>query len=167
MAAWLATVIIIAAAGLSFFTYQYSTFAANQIFEIARGESRSNAVIQAHDLSAVLANKVESISTNLRIMADAPMIQSGNVEGAAPLFTAARKSTGDFASSYFWIGKDGNLIWADSFTNKTLEQQFNGADRSYRDYYLKPKETTLPYYSAVIESVDNIPRLYIAYPIIG
>jgi signal transduction histidine kinase len=164
---WLVVIIVAAAASLSFVSYQYSTLASTQIFDIAGREAKSTAAIQAHDLSAVLANKIESVSTNLQLMADAPMIQNQNVQGAIPLFTAARKSTGDFASSYFWIDKDGILIWADSFTNKTIEQQYNGGDRSYRDYYLKPKETMLPYYTTVIESVDNVPRLYIGYPIIG
>jgi signal transduction histidine kinase len=151
----------------SLFSYQYSVITASRILDLASEDARSTAKIQAHDLAAVLANKVESVSTNLEILADAPTIQNQNVQGASPLFTAARKSTGDFASSYFWVDKDGKLLWADAFANKTIEQQYSGGDRSLRDYYLKPKESLSPYYTTVIESVDNVPRLYIGYPIVG
>jgi len=155
------------AIGLSITSYAYSTAASNQILNVASREAKSNAEIQAHDLSTVLANKVESVSNNLELMAGAPTIQNHTVQSAIPLFTEAHKSTGDFASSYFWVGKDGKLLWADSFTNSTLEQQYNGGDRSYRDYYSKPRNSLMPYYSTVIESVDKVPRLYIGYPILG
>lgn len=159
-------IIAIVAISLSMVSYGYSTNTANQILDIASAEAKSNAEIQAHDLSAVLANKVDAVSANLELLRSANALQSQNVEAAAPLFTAARTSTEEFVSSYFWIDKDGKLLWADSFTNKTLAQQYGGADRSYREYFTKPKDMLKPYYSTVIESVDNIPRLYIGYPII-
>lgn len=159
-------IIAIVAIALSMVSYGYSTNTANQILDIASAEAKSNAEIQAHDLSAVLANKVDAVSANLELLRSANALQSQNVEAAAPLFTAARTSTEEFVSSYFWIDKDGKLLWADSFTNKTLAQQYGGADRSYREYFTKPKDMLKPYYSTVIESVDNIPRLYIGYPII-
>ena len=160
-------VIAAVASGLSLISYQHSTATANQIMALASHEARSNTEIQAQDLAAILANKVGSVSTNLQLMAEATTVQNHDIQSAIPLFTSARKSTGDFASSYFWVDKDGKLLWADAFTNKTIEQQYNGGDRSYRDYYLKPRETMTPYYTTVIESVDNVPRLYIGYPIVG
>lgn len=163
----LVLIIVAIAVVSSLFSYEYSVITSSRILELASENAKSAAKIQAHDLAAVLANKVESVSTNLEILADAPLVQDHNVQDAIPLFTAARKSTSDFASSYFWVDEDGKLLWADAFTNKTIEQQYSGGDRSLRDYYLKPKETFLPYYTTVIESVDNVPRLYIGYPIIG
>jgi signal transduction histidine kinase len=50
--------------------------------------------------------------------------------------------------------------------NTTLAQQYIGDDRTFRDYYITPKETLQPYYSTVIESVDGVPRLYVSYPIL-
>lgn len=154
------------AAGLSIVSYQYSSYAADEIAKVASNDVRSNAEIEAHDLSNSVINKVDSVSTALEILAGAHSVQTQNVTMASQLFTAAKVSTIDFASSYFWVGKDGKLMWADSFTNQTLEQQYNGADRSYRTYFTEPRDTLKPYYSTVIESVDGVPRLYISYPIL-
>lgn len=162
-------VIIIAgiAIALSIISYQFSTNAVDEILQIASANARSNAEIQAHDLANVLVNKIDVVSSNLQILSEASSIQNHDIESAISLFTSARESTSDFVTSYFWIDKDGRLVWADAFTNKTIEQQYNGQDRSYRDYYLKPRDTLAPYYSTVIESVDRVPRLYIGYPIMG
>jgi signal transduction histidine kinase len=107
------------------------------------------------------------VATALEILADASSVQSQEITKAAPLFTNAKSSTKDITSSYFWVDQNGKLLWADAFTNKTIEAQYNGADRSYREYFIQPRNSLMPYYSTVIESVDGVPRLYIAYPIIG
>jgi signal transduction histidine kinase len=160
-------IIVAVAVGLSVLSYQYSTGAAARILDIASEEARSNAEIQAQQLSAVLTNKAESISINLEVMADASSIQNQEVGRAIPLFTAAQKSTADITSSYSWLDKDGKLIWASTFSNATTRQQFTGADFSYRQYYSQPRDNLTPYYSTVIESVDGVPKLTISYPIIG
>jgi signal transduction histidine kinase len=162
----LVVIIALFATLLSIISYQYSTSTANAIFKIASDDVRSNADIEVHDLANILLNKMEGISSNLELMSSATAIQNQNIVDAIPLFSTARQSTKDFTSSYFWVDSGGKLLWADAFTNKTIEQNFNGADRSFRDYYLKPKETLKPFYSTVVESVDGIPRLYIAYPIL-
>jgi signal transduction histidine kinase len=155
------------AIALSLISYQYSTDASSQITKIAADNVRSNAEIQANDLSNNLINKIDSVTTALEILADANGVQSQNITRAAQLFAKAKASTIDISSSYFWVDRDGTLLWADAFTNKTIEAQFNGADRSNREYFIEPRDTLKPYYSTVIESVDGVPRLYIAYPIIG
>lgn len=151
---------------LSVISYQYTSATADSIASIATNDARSNADIQARTLSNVLVNKMEQITSNLEILSDATTVQAQDVEGAKPLFTSARHISSDFVSSYFWVDRNGKLLWADSFTNKTLEQQYNGDDRSYRPYYSYPRDTLKPYFSTIIESVDGVPRLYIAYPII-
>lgn len=57
----LASVIAIAVV-ISIFSYQYSTFTSNKIIDIASQKVRSNTRIEAHDLSVLLANKLESVS---------------------------------------------------------------------------------------------------------
>jgi signal transduction histidine kinase len=159
-------IIVVVAAGLSVLSYQYATSAAAQILNIASEEARSSAEIQAQYLSAVLANKAESISINLDVMSDASSIQNQDIERAIPLFAAAQESTADITSSYSWLDKDGKLLWANIFSNETTRQHFTGADFSYREYYLQPRDNLAPYYSTVIESVDGVPRLTISHPII-
>ena len=163
----LVVIIVIAAIGLSFVSYQYSSLSARQILDLGSEEARSNAKIQAHDLSAVLANKIESASDNLETIASSKTLQNQDIEGAIPLLNAAQKSSADITSSYSWLDEDGKIVWATSFSNATLRQQFTGADFSYREYYSQPRDTLKPYFSTLIESIDGVPRLTISYPIIG
>jgi len=163
----LVVIIVIAAIGLSFVSYQYSSLSARQILDLGSEEARSNAKIQAHDLSAVLANKIESASDNLETIASSKTLQNQDIEGAIPLLNAAQKSSADITSSYSWLDEDGKIVWATSFSNATLRQQFTGADFSYREYYSQPRDTLKPYFSTLIESIDSVPRLTISYPIIG
>ena len=163
----LVVIIVIAAIGLSFVSYQYSSLSARQILDLGSEEARSNAKIQAHDLSAVLANKIESASDNLETIASSKTLQNQDIEGAIPLLNAAQKSSADITSSYSWLDEDGKIVWVTSFSNATLRQQFTGADFSYREYYSQPRDTLKPYFSTLIESIDSVPRLTISYPIIG
>lgn len=161
------TGIVLAALGLSILSYQSSTDASDRILALASNEARSSAEIQAHTLSAVLANKIESVSDNLEIMADSKMVQDQNVDGAKQLFASAQASTADITSGYSWLDKDGTVVWAVSFNNPETYAKFVGTDFSYREYYSQPKETMRPHYSTVIESIDGVPRLTISYPIIS
>ncbi|HEV8405758.1 MAG TPA: sensor histidine kinase [Nitrososphaera sp.] len=163
----LVVTIVVVAIGLSFVSYQYSTLSAQQILDLGSEEARSNAKIQAHDLSAVLANKIESVSDNLETIASAKTLQNQDIQGAIPLINAAQKSSADITSGYSWLDEDGKILWGTSFSNATIRQQFTGADFSYREYYSQPRDTLKPYFSTLIESVDGVPRLTISYPIIG
>lgn len=99
-------------------------------------------------------------------MSRAPLIQDQDVERVFPLFTSARDATSDVTSSYFWLDAEGRLLWADAFVDEETRREFAGADRSFRQYFIQPRETMMPYYTTVIESVDLVPRLYIGHPII-
>jgi signal transduction histidine kinase len=46
-----------------------------------------------------------------------------------------------------------------------MEQRYKGADFSSREYFTKPRDTLIPFYGTVVQSIDNVPRLYIGYPI--
>ena len=74
----LVLLLVIAAIGtsLSILSYQYSSITAKEIAEIASQEIRSNARIEAHDLSELLIHDIQSITNNLRTLADAPTIHN-------------------------------------------------------------------------------------------
>ncbi|MDQ3873766.1 MAG: sensor histidine kinase [Thermoproteota archaeon] len=154
------------AIGLSVASYQYSLFTSREITRIAAGDIISNAEIQAYDIANNLKNKVGAVSSNLILLSSNPAIQNQDMETAKKLFSNAQKSTSDITSSYFWVDKNGKLLWADAFENQTIYNQYAGADRSFRPYFSHPRETLEPYFSALIESVDQVPRLYIANPVI-
>jgi signal transduction histidine kinase len=162
----LVVIIVGAAAALSVLSYQYSTTAATHILDIGSEEARSNAEIQAHDLSTLLGKQVESATNNLETISSARSIQNQDVEGAILLLNGAQKSTEDITSAYSWLDKDGKLLWATTFGDAAIRQQFAGADFSYREYYSQPRDTLKPYYSTLFESIDGVPTLTISYPII-
>jgi signal transduction histidine kinase len=154
------------AIGLAIASYQYSTFTSQEITRIAAADIRSNAEIQAHDIVNNLKNKMGTVYSNLLLLSRIPTIQNQDLETSKKLFSDAQESTSDITSSYFWVDKNGKLIWANAFENQTVYHQYAGGDRSFRQYFSEPRDTLRPYVSALIESVDQVPRLYIAQPII-
>jgi signal transduction histidine kinase len=154
------------AVALSIASYQYSAFTSEEIRQIAVRDIRSNAEIEAHDIANNLKNKIDAIRSNLALLSSVPAIQNQDVETSKKLFSDAQKSTSDITSSYFWVDKDGKLLWANAFENHTIYDQYVGDDRSFRPYFSEPRDTLKSYFSTVIESIDQVPRLYIAHPII-
>jgi signal transduction histidine kinase len=154
------------AIGLSMASYQYSVFTSEEIRKIAAQDIRSNVEIQAHDIARNLINNIEAVRSNLALLSSVPAIQNQDIESSKELFSDAQETTSNITSSYFWLDKDGKLLWANSFENQTIYEQFAGGDRSLRPYFAEPRDTLRPYFSSLIESVDAVPRLYIGFPII-
>jgi signal transduction histidine kinase len=154
------------AAGLSVASYQYSVFTSEEIRKISAQDARSNAEIQAHDIANNLKNSIEAVRSNLALLSSIPAIQNQDIESSKALFSNAQETTSNITSSYFWLDNDGKLLWANSFENQTIYEQFAGGDRSFRPYFTEPRDTLRPYFSSLIESVDAVPRLYVAHPII-
>ena len=154
------------AIGLSIASYQHSAFTSAEIRKISAQAVRSNAEIQAHDIAKNLNNNIEAVSSNLALLSSIPAIQNQDLESSKELFSDAQETTSNITSSYFWLDKDGKLLWANSFENQTIYEQYAGGDRNFRPYFSEPQNTLRPYFSSLIESVDEVPRLYIAHPII-
>jgi signal transduction histidine kinase len=154
------------AIGLSIASYQYSTFTSEEIRKIGAQDVRSNTEIQAYDIANNLDNNLEAVRSILALLSAIPAIQNQDLESSKKLFSDAQESTSNITSSYFWLDKDGKLLWANSFENQTIYDQYAGGDRSFRPYFSGPRDTLIPYFSSLIESVDGVPRLYIAHPVI-
>ena len=156
-------IIAISSATLSIVTYYYSLSVADTISDVASEDIRSNAVTQAHDLSLILTNGVDSITTNLQILSSSPAIQNTDRD-ARILFDVSQNSTSQLTHFYMWLDQEGQV---QSVTNTgIIAENYVGLDRSYREYFTVPQSTLKPYFSGITVTSDNIPRLYIAYPII-
>ena len=57
---------------LSIFSYEYSILTSNKIVDIASQEVRSNTRIEVHDISLILANKLQTVGALLQTLAEAP-----------------------------------------------------------------------------------------------
>jgi signal transduction histidine kinase len=154
------------AIGLSIASYQFSAFTSEETRKIGAQDIRSNTEIQAFDIANNLNNNLEAARGILALLSTIPAIQNQDVESSKKLFSDAQESTSNITSSYFWLDKDGKLLWANSFENQTIYDQYAGGDRSFRPYFSGPRDTLRPYFSSLIESVDGVPRLYIAHPVI-
>ena len=71
-------VILVVIAGialvLSIFSYQYSILTSNKIVDIASKEVRSNTRIEVHDISQILANKLQTVGALLQTLAEALLL---------------------------------------------------------------------------------------------
>src|SRR5919108_1041954 len=155
------------AIGLSLLSYQYSILTSEKIATAASQNLKDNGRMQAHDLSKSLENRLDSVRSNLEILANAPLIQLGEYSQARVLVNTAEKSTEGFTDSYFWIDDVGKLQWAGSFVDPQVYNQYHQADRSDRPYFTEPRDTHQPYFSTLRDSIDRVPRIYVAYPIIA
>jgi signal transduction histidine kinase len=160
-------VIAVVAIGLALLSYQHSILTSERIAIGATQDLKDNGRIQAYDISKSLENRLESIRSNLEILANAPVIQNGEDSQARILINTAEHTTRGFTDSYFWINETGKLQWAGAFVNETVYNQYYGADRTDRPYFTEPRDTHLPYISTLRDSVDGVPRIYAAYPIIA
>jgi signal transduction histidine kinase len=160
--------IIIAAVaiGLSLLSYQYSILTSEKIATAATENLKENGRIQAYHMSKSLENRLETVRNNLEILANAPLIQLGEYPQARVLVNTAEDSTEGFTDSYFWIDELGKLRWAGAFVDQKVYDQYYGADRTDRPYFTEPRDTHKPFFSTLRDSVDGVPRIYAAYPII-
>ena len=158
--------LVISAIGtsLSILSYQYSSVTAKDIAEIASQEIRSNARIEAHDLSELLIHDIQSITNNLRTLAAAPAIHNNMTTLTRVLIDSAQASTRVLTDGYYLLDQNGRLIaWSNS--NGSSVGQSKSLDLSSTEYFIVPQKTHSPYYTSVMTSADNVPRLYIAFPI--
>jgi signal transduction histidine kinase len=146
--------------------YQYSNLVADNIREISSASIRSNAQTQAHDVSRIFANKILDVVHNLQVMSTSPHVRDGEVSSARPFFATAQASTRNFTDIYFWVDRDGKLVWASAFSDPDIYRAYIGGDRSNRQYYLAPKATHQFFVSPAIESVDGVLRMYYSIPIL-
>jgi signal transduction histidine kinase len=159
-------VIALIGLSLSVISFRYSAYTADEIARIASVDVRSNARIEAHDLSQILLHTLESVTSNLRSLANSQPIQEGHVDGGLTLLNNTQSSTSELTEGYYWLDIDGKLV-AWSTQNISDLQGYQGFNLSDREFYWIPQTTLIPYYSNAIESSDMLPRLYISYPILA
>jgi signal transduction histidine kinase len=160
------SVIVAVAASLATLVYFYYSFSSIEINKIASQDVRSNSRIESYDFARILENEIDTISTSLGIIANAPAVQNNQQIDARTFFDSAKNNSESWVDFFAWLGPDGKLIWSSNL-NETVYQEYKGTDLSFRPYFAVPKSTLEPYYSSVIASVDNIPRIFVSVPILG
>jgi signal transduction histidine kinase len=158
--------IAVVATLLSIFSYQYYVSTSSKIADIASHEIRTNTQIQVHDLSQILSNKFEGINNLLQTLADSPTIHNNEYKRASTVINIRQQYSKQLTDFYMWLDKNGKMNWLSNI-NQSAYQKYKGIDLSYRPYFSVPRNNRTAYYSSLIESNDNVPRLYISYPVIN
>jgi signal transduction histidine kinase len=151
---------------LSILSYQFSILIYNKIVDIASQQVRSNTQIEVHDISQILANKLQTMGALLQTLAQSPAIHNNEYKRADIVINSRQQSSSDLTDFYMWLNKDGRINWISNI-NESTYQKYKGKDLSYRAYFIVPRDTHAVYYSSLIESNDKVPRLYISYPVIN
>ncbi|MDQ3967603.1 MAG: sensor histidine kinase [Thermoproteota archaeon] len=161
-------VIAAAAAILSIISYQYSTYNANEILKIASDDVRSNSKIQSHYLSTIVEQELDKVTAILKTLSDAPAIHNAEIQRGRDIINLRQETTSDITDGYFWLDKDGKLIWSSKFANNEfLYEQFKDTNLGDQLYFTVPRTTERTYYSSVVESSEGVTKIYISMPIIG
>ncbi|WP_337863165.1 sensor histidine kinase [Nitrososphaera sp.] len=151
---------------LSAIVYQFFNDAAAKVVDISAREARTAARVEAHDLAASVENKLEGILQNAKILAQAPTVQSGEVERAKALFLATQRTNSDMTDFYGWLDKDGRIVWSSIASENPEYTRFIDADRSDMGWFQIPRDTGRPASTAATSSLDDVYRLYISNPIV-
>lgn len=146
---------------LSLAIYSYSLSISEQISETATDDIRSNARVQARDLSLILTSGLDSIADNLQILSKSSSVLAQN-DDASAVIDAAQNTTEELTDFYMWLDETGQIIWTTGDDKSEI-----GRDRSYREYFTVPQATGEPYFSDVIISSDSAPRIFVSYPVIA
>lgn len=150
---------------ISIASYLFFIDISSKINNIAIQNIKDNTELKAEELSISLSNKIESITTNLEILRNSPSIILQS-DLASNILNAAQNSTSDLTNAYVWTNKNGEIMWSSNFINKTSYEKFKGQNISERDQFRIVKSTLKPYFSTVIDSITNIPTVFISYPIL-
>src|SRR5215467_11364604 len=148
---------------LSVLSYQFSVLISNKIVDIASQHVRSNTIIEAHDISQILANKLQTIGALLQTLAQSPAVHNNEYNRAYTVINTRQQFSGNLTDFYMWLNKEGKINWI----SKGTYQKYKGTDLSYKSYFTGPRDTHKVFYSSLIKSNDKVPRLYISYPVIN
>ena len=83
------------AAVLSIISYQFSTYNAKEILNIASDDVRSNATIQSHDLLTIIEQELDKVSAILKALASAPAIHNNAIERCRDIINLRQETTSD------------------------------------------------------------------------
>ena len=148
----------------SFLSYQYSSMTANKVEELASDNIRSNARITAFDLSRLFFHTVNPVVNKLDVLSNTLPEGFDNHSMNQILLRFAQDSTIDLTEGYYLFDKDGRILSWTGLDPKNLSS-FRSSNLTAEEFIRIPLETSSPYYSNVLNSYDNEPRLFISFPI--
>jgi len=158
-------IIIIGIGSLSVISYQSASFTADEIKKIAEEDIKSNARIQAYDLSRILVHSLDSINSNLKVLTSSPFLFESDIDQVQNLLYSAQSSTLNITDAYYWIDVNGRIVTSSKIYQTDKANDI--LDTQNQPFFLNPKKTLTPFYSTSITSKGSPSSfLYISYPLI-
>ncbi len=162
---FLLIIIIIGIGSLSIISYQSASFTADEIKKIAEEDIKSNARIQAYDLSRILVHSLDSINSNLKVLTSSPFLFENDIDQVQNLLYSAQSSTLNITDAYYWVDVTGRIVTSSKIYQTDKANAI--LDTQNQPFFLNPKKTLAPYYSTSITSQGSPSSfLYISYPLI-
>lgn len=160
----LVAIIIVLLIVVSISSYLFFRHNATVIDNTAMENIRQNTESQTKELDISLVNKMEVVSSNLQIISLAPSLKENRIT-SLPLFEAAQNSSKDFSDYYAQTNSSGNIIWASDFKDKDTYDKIFGQSIAFEDYFKMVMSTAKPYITPLVDSILNVPSIFVSYPI--
>jgi len=138
---------------------------ANQIKDLSIDALQSNSEIEVFSISNILTNYIQYVKFNLDRIATSPSSTEGNITRIQKLLDLAQASTSNLTDGYYFLDKNGTVATY-SEIDKGVFPNYEGINLSHRNYFEIPRQKGTSFISTVIDSNDNIPRIYFSTPIL-
>jgi signal transduction histidine kinase len=158
--------IVVAAIIFSVLTYQYYTENSNEVQNIARENIQNTTLVKVSDLSRLLGNKLDVVTSNLKILSSSPGLIDQQVDLGKILLNVAQNTSQNIVDFYNWVDSNGTNIWSSSYTNNTKQDSFREFSTASQLYFARVKDTLAPAYINKLRLIDGQSGILIIYPII-
>jgi signal transduction histidine kinase len=157
----LLSVILFSALSLSLLSYQFSNTILQEILDIARQDTASNAKIQARSLSLLLEDELEAVNSNLISVSHSNITSDQYTLNL--LLDSLQHTTQDITDFYIYIDATGNLA---SSSNVSNELQFGKTNLSQAKLFSESQNMNKTSFVGLDDIFDRKLRFYISYPIL-
>jgi signal transduction histidine kinase len=161
----LLAVIIVLAISFSFGTYQYSTYVSNSITSSAVQSTHTDAQIQASNMANVVSNKLDTVASDLQVIADSQSLQQGDAQAVSSVLQSTQNTTNSFTNGYAWINQSGDLMASTNQTGVTLAAQ-QAINYTARPYFVGAMDAGTTYVTgAIVSLLTHQVQIVVAQPI--
>ena len=151
---------------ISISSYQFFIDNSKKIDSIALQNIIDNSELQVDELAISLSNKIETVTSNMEIIRDAPPIHM-HLPNAKALLYSGQKTTYNLTEFYGWLNKEGKIVWVTLFDNKTFYEKNVDFNSSNREHFKVAKSTLKPHITSVMKSITGSNTIFISYPILA
>ena len=122
--------------------------------------------MKVSDLSRLLGNKLDVVTSNLKILSSSPGLIDQQVDLGKILLNVAQNTSQNIVDFYNWVDSNGTNIWSSSYTNNTKQDSFREFSTASQLYFARVKDTQAPAYINKLRLIDGQSGILIIYPII-